>query len=114
MAWGAAILFPHRSYGGLRWGIDLPEMLAPLAYILRMRTVPLRNLGGCMSPDNAWMALQGIETLPMAPTRRPFPFESERRWRPSAVYATGARRRRDPTTSVDVPRSAWRITARTP
>mmetsp|Transcript_25022 Transcript_25022/g.75247 ORF Transcript_25022/g.75247 Transcript_25022/m.75247 type:complete len:176 (+) Transcript_25022:1963-2490(+) len=40
-------------------------MLAPLAYILRMRTVPLRNLGGCMSPDNAWMALQGIETLPM-------------------------------------------------
>ena len=60
-----AILFPHRSYGGLRWGIDLPEMLAPLAYILRMRTVPLRNLGGCMSPDNAWMALQGIETLPM-------------------------------------------------
>merc|ERR1712072_1169378 len=53
------------SYGGLRWGIDLPEMLAPLAYILRMRTVPLRNLGGCMSPDNAWMALQGIETLPM-------------------------------------------------
>ena len=26
-----------------------------------------------MSPDNAWMALQGIETLPMAPTRRPFP-----------------------------------------
>ena len=63
---------PDTSYGGLRWGIDLPEMLAPLAYILRMRTVPLRNLGGCMSPDNAWMALQGIETLPMAPTRRPF------------------------------------------
>ena len=48
---------PDTSYGGLRWGIDLPEMLAPLAYILRMRTVPLRNLGGCMSPDNAWMAL---------------------------------------------------------
>jgi O-acetylhomoserine (thiol)-lyase len=28
-----------------------------------MRTVPLRNLGGCISPDNAWMFLQGIETL---------------------------------------------------
>ena len=40
------------SYGGLRWGIDLPEALAPLAYILRMRTVPLRNLGSCISPDN--------------------------------------------------------------
>jgi O-acetylhomoserine (thiol)-lyase len=40
------------SYGGLRWGIDLPEALAPLAYILRMRTGPLRNLGACISPDN--------------------------------------------------------------
>lgn len=56
---------PDTSYGGLRWGLDLPDALAPLAYILRMRTVPLRNLGGCLSPDNAWMFLQGIETLPM-------------------------------------------------
>jgi O-acetylhomoserine (thiol)-lyase len=30
-----------------------------------MRTVPLRNLGACLSPDNAWIALQGIETLPL-------------------------------------------------
>jgi len=36
---------PDNSYHGLRWGHDLPEPLAPLAYILRMRTVPLRNLG---------------------------------------------------------------------
>lgn len=41
------------SYGGIRWGLDLPEPLAPIAYILRMRTVPLRNLGSCLSPDNA-------------------------------------------------------------
>lgn len=53
------------SYGGLRWGIDLPEPLAPLAFILRMRTVPLRNLGSSISPDNSWMFLQGIETLPL-------------------------------------------------
>jgi len=53
------------SYGGLRWGMDLPEALAPLAYILRMRTVPMRNLGSCISPDNSWMFLQGIETLPL-------------------------------------------------
>lgn len=53
------------SYGGLRWGIDLPEPLLPLAYILRMRTVPLRNLGACIAPDNSWMFLQGIETLPL-------------------------------------------------
>jgi O-acetylhomoserine (thiol)-lyase len=28
-----------------------------------MRLVPLRNLGACISPDNAWMFLQGLETL---------------------------------------------------
>ncbi|MFT5905182.1 MAG: O-acetylhomoserine (thiol)-lyase [Cryomorphaceae bacterium] len=54
---------PDTSYHGLRWGHDLPEPLAPLAYILRMRTVPLRNLGACISPDNSWHVLQGIETL---------------------------------------------------
>jgi len=56
---------PDNSYHGLRWGHDLPEMLAPLAYILRMRTGPLRNLGACISPDNSWQFLQGIETLPL-------------------------------------------------
>ncbi len=56
---------PDPSYHGLRWGHDLPAPLAPLAYILRMRTGPLRNLGACLAPDNAWMALQGIETLPL-------------------------------------------------
>ncbi len=56
---------PDTSYGGLRWGHDLPEMLAPLAFILRMRTVPLRNLGACIAPDNAWQFMQGIETLPL-------------------------------------------------
>tara|TARA_R110000850_G_scaffold248959_2_gene373868 strand:+ start:7835 stop:9118 length:1284 start_codon:yes stop_codon:yes gene_type:complete len=56
---------PDNSYHGLRWGHDLPEPLAPLAYILRMRTVPLRNLGACISPDNSWAILQGIETLPL-------------------------------------------------
>ncbi|MBB5351479.1 O-acetylhomoserine (thiol)-lyase [Haloferula luteola] len=56
---------PDASYHGLRWGHDLPAALAPLAYILRMRTVPLRNLGACISPDNSWFLLQGIETLPL-------------------------------------------------
>lgn len=56
---------PDNSYHGLRWGHDLPAPLAPLAYILRMRTVPLRNLGACIAPDNSWFLLQGIETLPL-------------------------------------------------
>lgn len=54
---------PDSAYHGLRWAHDLPEPLAPLAFILRMRTGPLRNLGACISPDNAWIVLQGIETL---------------------------------------------------
>jgi O-acetylhomoserine (thiol)-lyase len=56
---------PDHSYHGLRWGIDLPDALRPLAFILRMRTVPLRNLGACIAPDNSWFFLQGIETLPL-------------------------------------------------
>jgi O-acetylhomoserine (thiol)-lyase len=56
---------PDPSYHGLRWGLDLPDPLRPLAYILRMRTGPLRNLGACIAPDNSWFFLQGIETLPL-------------------------------------------------
>ena len=56
---------PDPNYHGLRWGHDLPEPLAPLAFILRARTVPLRNLGAAISPDNAWAFLQGLETLPL-------------------------------------------------
>ena len=53
---------PDGGYHGLRFAHDLGD-LNPLAFILRMRTVPLRNLGGCISPDNCWMFLQGLETL---------------------------------------------------
>jgi len=56
---------PDANYHGLKWAIDLPEALAPIAYALRVRTVPLRNLGAAISPDNAWIFLQGIETLPV-------------------------------------------------
>ena len=55
---------PDASYHNIRYALDLGP-LAPLAYILRMRLVPLRNLGSCISPDNAWQFLQGIETLPL-------------------------------------------------
>jgi O-acetylhomoserine (thiol)-lyase len=56
---------PDPNYHGMRWAHDLPPALAPIAYALRLRTVPLRNLGACTSPDNAWIFLQGIETLPL-------------------------------------------------
>lgn len=54
---------PDSNYHGLRWAHDLPEPLAPAAFALRLRTVPLRNLGAAMSPDNSWMFIQGLETL---------------------------------------------------
>lgn len=53
---------PEPSYHGVRFAHDLGP-LNPVGYILRMRTVPLRNLGAAISPDNAWMFLQGLETL---------------------------------------------------
>ena len=40
-----------------------PLELRKIAFALRFRTVPLRNLGACLSPDNAWLFIQGIETL---------------------------------------------------
>ena len=55
---------PDPSYHGLRYAHDLGD-LNPLAFITRMRLVALRNLGACLSPDNAWIFLQGIETLPL-------------------------------------------------
>jgi O-acetylhomoserine (thiol)-lyase len=53
---------PDGGYHGLRFAHDLGP-LGPIAFIIRMRVVPLRNLGACISPDNAWMFLQGLETL---------------------------------------------------
>jgi O-acetylhomoserine (thiol)-lyase len=54
---------PDPNYHGMHWASDLPAPLAPVAFALRLRTVPLRNLGSCISPDNAWLFLQGLETL---------------------------------------------------
>ena len=56
---------PDNNYHGLRWALDLPEALAPIAFALRVRTVPLRNLGASLSPDSAWIFLQGAKTLPL-------------------------------------------------
>lgn len=55
---------PDDSYHGLRYAHDLGD-LNPVCFALRMRLVPLRNLGACISPDNSWIIAQGIETLPL-------------------------------------------------
>ena len=44
-------------------GVVYTEALGPAAYIGRARVVPLRNIGAAISPFNAWLILQGIETV---------------------------------------------------
>jgi len=60
---------PDPNYHGLKWAHDLPAPLAPIAFALRVRTVPLRNLGAAISPDNSWIFIQGVETLPVRVAR---------------------------------------------
>ena len=50
---------PDASYHGVVY----TEALGPAAYIGRARVVPLRNTGAALSPFNAFLILQGIETL---------------------------------------------------
>jgi O-acetylhomoserine (thiol)-lyase len=57
------------AYHGLRWAFDLPAALAPIAFALRFRTGPLRNLGACLAPDNSWIFIQGAETLALRMAR---------------------------------------------
>lgn len=46
-------------------GVVYTEALGPAAFIGRARVVPLRNMGAAISPMNAWLILQGLETLPL-------------------------------------------------
>jgi O-acetylhomoserine (thiol)-lyase len=50
---------PDPSYHGVVY----TEALGPAAYIGRARVVPLRNTGSALSPHNAFLFLQGLETL---------------------------------------------------
>ncbi len=52
---------PDPSYHGVVWA----DVLGPAAYIGRVRTVLLRNTGAAISPFNAFLFLQGLETLPL-------------------------------------------------
>src|SRR5271169_2346627 len=55
---------PDPSYHGAVWTQAVKPM-GPIAYIIRARVTLLRDLGSCMSPFNAFLTLQGIETLPL-------------------------------------------------
>jgi len=55
---------PDPSYHGAVW-LDAVRPLGPIAYIIRARVTLLRDLGQAMSPFNAFLFIQGIETLPL-------------------------------------------------
>ena len=50
---------PDPSYHGVRF----VEAAGPAAYVTRVRAVLLRDTGACISPFNAFILLQGLETL---------------------------------------------------
>jgi len=55
---------PDPSYHGAVW-VEATAPMGPVAYIVRARTVMLRDLGSAISPFNAFQTLQGLETLPL-------------------------------------------------
>ncbi len=57
----AVLNTPDPSYHGITYS----EHFGAAAAVARARTVPLRNMGAALSPFNAFLILQGIETLPL-------------------------------------------------
>ncbi len=55
---------PDPSYHGAVW-TEAVAPLGPIAYVMKARCTLLRDLGSAMSPFNAFMFLQGMETLPL-------------------------------------------------
>ncbi|MGO4872814.1 MAG: O-acetylhomoserine aminocarboxypropyltransferase/cysteine synthase family protein [Roseiarcus sp.] len=59
-----ALNTPDPSYHGAVW-TEAVKPLGPIAYIIKARVTLLRDLGSAISPFNAFLTLQGIETLPL-------------------------------------------------
>jgi O-acetylhomoserine (thiol)-lyase len=53
---------PDPGYHGAVW-LEAAKPLGPIAYALKARVTLLRDSGACMSPFNAFLFLQGIETV---------------------------------------------------
>ncbi len=60
---------PDPSYHGVNFwqafGDHENAVARGLAYVLKIRTGLLRDVGPCISPFNAWQIIQGLETLPL-------------------------------------------------
>ncbi len=64
--WESSDLFPTLTepYPAYH-GVDFAEEFGPAAFITRARAEGLRDFGACLSPTNAFLLLQGLETLPV-------------------------------------------------
>ena len=89
---------PDASYHGLKFY----EALGPITYIIKLRVQLLRDIGAALSPFNAFLFLQGLETLPLRMERH-----STNALRRGAVPR--GRIRRSPGSST----RAWSATPRT-
>lgn len=58
---------PDPSYHGIRYWDDFSNVpgMGNIAFIIKVRVQLLRDIGPCMSPFNAFLFLQGLETLPL-------------------------------------------------
>ena len=62
--WAASGRFPDFTAPDPSYhGVSYTEAFGPLAFILKARVQGLRDTGACLSPFNAFLLLQGIETL---------------------------------------------------
>ena len=82
-----ALNTPDPSYHGAVWS-EAVKPLGPIAYVLKARVTLLRDIGSALSPFNAFLTLQGIETLALRIERHSKNAEAVAQWlakRPEVV-----------------------------
>jgi O-acetylhomoserine (thiol)-lyase len=74
-----ALNTPDPSYHGAVWS-EAVKPLGPIAYIIKARVTLLRDIGSALSPFNAFLTLQGIETLALRIERHSKNAEAVAQW----------------------------------
>ncbi|MBI5064396.1 MAG: O-acetylhomoserine aminocarboxypropyltransferase/cysteine synthase [Desulfatitalea sp.] len=72
----ASFLAPDPAYHGLKFH----EAFGAMTFILRARVLGLRDMGAAISPFNAWLLLQGLETLALRMERHSANGQAVARW----------------------------------
>ena len=114
-----ALNTPDPSYHGAVW-VEAVKPLGPVAYIIKARTTLLRDLGSALSPFNAFLILQGIETVALRMERhcenaaggRRLPGQAARgRARSSTRRSRRARRAGAPTPISRAAMAGWSVSS---